>query len=324
MEYLKLFENHTEYEAFIQTDKFVKPNVSHCIAENEIHYNAKPYTLTPKQLVEYTHSFLMTTYEKFFMHRQEQTDPEVKMEYSNLCEQKMSRACSQLSLEKMLSYRNLVIDGANCVTLRYRPNDTVIFDLDILSFLQITKMRFDYNNMYIETEPNLYKTNEIYNGNDVFYISTWYVTGGNDDGTIEDLTYNDSNNTITYGDNMVLLSPHNTFANFTIAYPDGNGGYTTTKPATFELSPSIVDETLVHNNEWISLNLFHSQDQEINTRLENAITALRSDFRNWFNGDFSDLSVLDDIKLEVPKDIYEIIKNPWTYLDEDDIFNGPW
>ena len=39
--YLKLFNNHNEYTAFTQTEDFVKPNVSHCIQENEVHYN--PY-----------------------------------------------------------------------------------------------------------------------------------------------------------------------------------------------------------------------------------------------------------------------------------------
>lgn len=38
-EYIKLFNNHQEYEAFTQTDKFKRPNVSHCIEENEVHYN---------------------------------------------------------------------------------------------------------------------------------------------------------------------------------------------------------------------------------------------------------------------------------------------
>ena len=39
--YLKLFENHTQYETFIGggDTPFVRPNVSHCIAENEVHYN---------------------------------------------------------------------------------------------------------------------------------------------------------------------------------------------------------------------------------------------------------------------------------------------
>ena len=40
--YLKLFENHTRYESFTQTEEFVRPNVSHCIAENEVHYNPIP------------------------------------------------------------------------------------------------------------------------------------------------------------------------------------------------------------------------------------------------------------------------------------------
>ena len=40
--YLKLFENHTQYETFIGdggNPPFVKPNVSYCVQENEVHYN---------------------------------------------------------------------------------------------------------------------------------------------------------------------------------------------------------------------------------------------------------------------------------------------
>ena len=37
--YLKLFNEHTEYVAFTQTEDFVLPNVSHCITENHVHYN---------------------------------------------------------------------------------------------------------------------------------------------------------------------------------------------------------------------------------------------------------------------------------------------
>ena len=42
MEYLKLFENHSQYEDFIETEDFVRPNVSHCIYEDEVHYNPLP------------------------------------------------------------------------------------------------------------------------------------------------------------------------------------------------------------------------------------------------------------------------------------------
>ena len=41
MDYLKLFQNHSEYEDFVSGGTMVKPNVSHCVNENEVHYNPK-------------------------------------------------------------------------------------------------------------------------------------------------------------------------------------------------------------------------------------------------------------------------------------------
>ena len=40
--YIKKFSGHTDYSSFIQTDDFVKPNVSLCVQENDVHYNKKP------------------------------------------------------------------------------------------------------------------------------------------------------------------------------------------------------------------------------------------------------------------------------------------
>ena len=48
MDYLKLFGTDAEYQAFKQSDKFIKPNVSHCVAENHVHYN--PIS-SPKDIV---------------------------------------------------------------------------------------------------------------------------------------------------------------------------------------------------------------------------------------------------------------------------------
>lgn len=39
MRYLKTFGNHNNYEDFTETEAFVKPNVSYCIQQNEVHYN---------------------------------------------------------------------------------------------------------------------------------------------------------------------------------------------------------------------------------------------------------------------------------------------
>lgn len=40
--YLKLFNEHSEYKSFIQTEGFVRPNVSYCIQEDKVHYNPLP------------------------------------------------------------------------------------------------------------------------------------------------------------------------------------------------------------------------------------------------------------------------------------------
>ena len=42
MDYLKLFQTHEEYEAFVSDGTMVRPNVSHCVNENEVHYNPIP------------------------------------------------------------------------------------------------------------------------------------------------------------------------------------------------------------------------------------------------------------------------------------------
>ena len=38
-DYLKLFETHSQYEAYMDGGDVALPNVSHCISENEVHYN---------------------------------------------------------------------------------------------------------------------------------------------------------------------------------------------------------------------------------------------------------------------------------------------
>ena len=43
MEYIKLFETHSSYETFINGGGVAKPNVSHCVQENEVHYMPIPY-----------------------------------------------------------------------------------------------------------------------------------------------------------------------------------------------------------------------------------------------------------------------------------------
>lgn len=39
MKYLKKFETHAEYQTYEQSGDMIKPNVSLCVQENEVHYN---------------------------------------------------------------------------------------------------------------------------------------------------------------------------------------------------------------------------------------------------------------------------------------------
>ena len=48
MIYLKKFENHAEYTAYTASTEFIKPNVSHCIQEVEMHYS--PYSYADEYL----------------------------------------------------------------------------------------------------------------------------------------------------------------------------------------------------------------------------------------------------------------------------------
>ena len=52
MKYIKLFENHNGYEDFVFGGAMEKPNVSHCIEENEVHYNKYIEPLIAKYYVD--------------------------------------------------------------------------------------------------------------------------------------------------------------------------------------------------------------------------------------------------------------------------------
>ena len=39
MKYLKKFNQHTDYETYEQSVDFIRPNVSWCVQERDVHYN---------------------------------------------------------------------------------------------------------------------------------------------------------------------------------------------------------------------------------------------------------------------------------------------
>ena len=334
--YIKLFGTHPEYSTYINSDEALLPNVSLCNNVNEVHYNPVKYYITPKMLVEFIHSFIKSTYEKFFEHMKEHMDID-KESYATMCENKISKSFQKLNQDTykeyggMLRYRNITIGPETCDLTFSAFLFGEIFNLNLNMYVEGPTLKFSFNNKDVNCTTFLYKTDKTYNGNDIFYINYVEIS---DEEEIEDEIIN----LALYGDKMVLLCPHDTYADFTIAYTNGNGGYTTTKPSSITITPSIVENSFSINPEWISLTIMHNYSESVTERVDEAISTLRDNWRSWFNGDFSELSVLDDVVMEKPeiineviedgikmkmeKDIYTIIKNPWTYLDEEYIFNG--
>ena len=58
-QYLKLFETHENYEDFIHYEEMLRPNVSHCITENEVHYN--PWFQDIKKINNYNIPFITSS-----------------------------------------------------------------------------------------------------------------------------------------------------------------------------------------------------------------------------------------------------------------------
>lgn len=44
--FIKRFNNHSEYNTFVQSEDFVIPNVSQCLTERDIHYNTRATGVT--------------------------------------------------------------------------------------------------------------------------------------------------------------------------------------------------------------------------------------------------------------------------------------
>ena len=50
--YIKKFDTHSDYEDFIETEDFIKPNVSYCVDNVEVHYNPAPPMIDGHEYVD--------------------------------------------------------------------------------------------------------------------------------------------------------------------------------------------------------------------------------------------------------------------------------
>lgn len=53
MEYIKQFQTHNQYEAYVESENFIRPNVSYCVDKDELHFNNKKTTEEETRVVAY-------------------------------------------------------------------------------------------------------------------------------------------------------------------------------------------------------------------------------------------------------------------------------
>lgn len=339
--HLQLFDNHSSYETkkekemerlastindydtFVQA-YYLTPNVSHCVNENDVHYNPKPYfTMTPKEIMECLFNFAESCFHKY-------------MEYGEQCDFN-DRFTNMYEIN--LSTYNQLFTRLNGIRIRNINIEDMAGDLTISQELlgeQINlwiSMAITVNASFIsdgidgDVELRIRRLNE-WNNNDVFVITYEEITS-----TTQQMEYdefeefnNKLRKKLEYGDIVFLLPKSVTHAEtsdltsyFQLAYKDGNGGYTTTKPTSFDIDLT-VDSIYIYP-EFISYIFFHSRFDDIDERADETIITQRNNIIESLRGDFSALSAIDDVKIPLTYTQKEILKNPWKYYKEKHIFS---
>ena len=321
MKFIKKFKEHSvDYENYINSENKILPNLSYCEDKNDVHLNESPYILTIKEFCEYIYTFKQQLASKYFNYIKQYniTDYTEIKSYNNSCLVKLVRQQQQLKQERNIIFRNNMVDNPCLFEFAYKENNNYIIEIYSNNAYFIQNLQINYDeNLYYQCAVYLYKTDEVYNGYDVFYIINYEPFQGtiDDDGTIYTFIDNYFKNK-----EIVILSQHDTFENFIIAYSDGNDGYTFTKPSSLTLTLTLIDGTLsLYDGLYIIYN--HSSDETINNRLDNLLNIFKSNIKNFIIGDFSVLSEIDDIKIQVPRYTYKIITNFWSYFKEEEIFS---
>ena len=304
----------------------------------EVNYKYRYYYLTPKQIMEYSVQFLNSFHNKYFTHKwidEQNFDKE-------LFAQKISESLHNIFNETGLQLRNLQFNADTLNVAYYKTkneNDSLSFNLDISFAPTGPQIQIDNElaNKYILIQPNLVKidqedvlittihdvanNNTIFNANgfDTFYIGQYEIVETNlEEEQLDDEFIEYLESFILNPNDFCILCEHNTYSNFIIAYHVNDSWYTY-DPNDSEMYPHVVNDTFeLLYNEWISFGLPNNQN---NTEINTAISTLRSDFKNWYNKDFSSLSVLDDIKVKISDEAYNVLIRPWKYLDEEYLFN---
>lgn len=328
--YLKLFDNLSDFQKYMFVDNNIfdsvltggggvnLPNVSLCNSENHLYFFSKPFYLTPKEVAEYFYDFIVSFQNKCFAKRDLLPQNISFIEYQNNCEIKLSKQLMKIYQKTELRIRNIWFsECTGNLTIQLYLGDIPFgstIAIDFNAFIDVTATISFGNNKQGAADVTLNKLGE-WNNNDVFYISGIEQTAGPDE--IDDETTEK-----LFCRNIAFLLPKSTTSIpsdtsfdsiFQTVYDDGNGGYTTTKPASFDIS--MIWGTIGINPESFSMaiNGREIDSQVLNAQRDNILKTLR--------GDFSALSALDDTKIALSRKQKGILTNPWNYINETYVFD---
>ena len=299
MKHFKVFEQHQDYIDYIDSSnpKPILPNMSYCKNIDDVHFNTYIEYFTPKQLLEYSYNYYQF------------------LKSNNL----VNNIRKQTILYKTF-IRNIITNNYNYTINDIRTNKQLI-DIDISIDFQ-GSMKFLFDSYEGTCVFSIYTLNEEYNNN--FICKIWDIEPTSGDFPFElwdNIAQQIKEHVILLIDKSVIFLNFqdlnyylNMLEHWNIIYKNNNGEYTDINPTqfTFEFTDHITG-----NPENISMTLFHSVDEEINDRVDEAVIKQRRYPLKTLIEDFSTFSALDDIKIPIEWFQAEFIKYPERFFNID-------
>lgn len=300
--------------------------------ESIIGTKPKKYYLTLKKVVESFNKYLKSVRDKNNEYVQEykytHNDEEV-FDYNSMCEYNISVYHQAINRIYGIRLQDYILDTAtNGSIYVYGKNGSIEYYPQLWLSGPSIKVEFG-NDEYINFCMDLGGIIGTYNGNDIISIRNVDATGGDYSGEYDedgmDITLNNIRSLVE--NNVVFICPSGTLENFVIGYRNENGEYTTEKPSNIEANISFINNQIVNVQEnFLGFGINITGQGYLNDITNPMVTELVSgdNWKKFYYGtlDFSLLSAADNIKIEVSKDVYDIVKNPWSFIDEDAVFSG--
>lgn len=180
-----------------------------------------------------------------------------------------------------------------------------------------SSIEFNCNDGYLYTFDFTYGCliYDIWNDYYVFPIEDAYATSGEDYEKSIELKEKLCNGYVVMIkkqliDNNVLFDEFYEEPDVMIGFSNGNNNYTTTLP---DGNVSRIGQ-FSHNPESISMNIFDNSISYLDDRIDKVIEDMRKNPFKVMKGDFSDCSILDDIKIPISAGQYDILNNLKRYM----------